>query len=713
VTGSSTDTSKRPPPAAAAETHVRALLHGSRDLHVLVDQDGLLQWVSERVTEMLGYAVGDALGLHVLDLVHPEDVPGLVAGFRSVLREGQAAAGRASPLAARVRSRDGAWVRVEGMCSALVDDGDRFSGVLVNVRDVTWPRSAEDAVRSAAERFRALVLHSADAVVVCDLAGRVSYASPAFDRLFAWPPERLRDEGWGAFVLPVDHDAIREALGSLATRGPDEPYTGLFRVRHGDGGWRWVETVSANHMGNPAVGGIVTNVRDVSRRIEAEQALRTSEARWRTVVSGSFDVTAVIDGGGIVRWVTPNCERLLGCPPDAIVGRSGLDWVHPDDLSFMADSLTAFAAGEGVPNPAPIRMRHADGTWRDVEVVATDFLDNPDIGGIAINLRDIGERVAIEQERARLTEIFAMTSDHVSTYDLTGRLLYMNEAARAFLGVASDAPLGGVDVAAHLAPSARAMVTEEVIGAISARQTWTGELDVLDRHGAVVPMQAQLHGHRDSSGELLAVSAVLRDISERKSFEHRLRHEATHDPLTSLPNRTLILDRLATALARRRPCSGVALLFCDLDRFKDVNDSLGHTRGDHVLTEVARRLREQVRPDDTVGRFGGDEFVILLEDCRTVDDAVGIAGRVEEAMRHPFEVDGTAVHVGVSIGISLAVADGAIAPDPEALIRAADTAMYRAKERGRGRYQVSGVSDPSECTHAGSGPRPAARRDGA
>jgi diguanylate cyclase (GGDEF)-like protein/PAS domain S-box-containing protein len=427
----------------------------------------------------------------------------------------------------------------------------------------------------------------------------------------------------------------------------------------------------------------------LSDRYEAEEALRASEARFRTVISGSYDTTAVIDADGIVRWVTPNCRRLLGCPPEDIIGRNCLDWIHPDNLATMAEALCTFVAGDGVSNPAPIRMRHADGDWRDVEVVAADFLDHPDIAGIAVNLRDIGERVAVERERERLTQIFAMTSDLVSTYDLRGGLVYVNEAARRFMGAAPDVPAEAIDVHTHLTPSARTKLTDEIMLAITAGDSWTGELDFYDGTGRVVPMQAQLLGHRDARGELHHISAVLRDISERKSFERRLRHEATHDALTALPNRTLMLDRLGTAMDRcRRHGGGIALLFCDLDHFKVVNDSLGHSRGDLVLAEVARRLQHQLRPGDTVARFGGDEFVILGEGCATIEDAVSIASRVHHAMDEAFVLDGVDVHVGVSIGISLAAPVAGSMPDPEMLLRDADAAMYRAKERGRGRYQV-------------------------
>jgi diguanylate cyclase (GGDEF)-like protein/PAS domain S-box-containing protein len=666
---------------AAAET----LLRASRDLHMIVDPFGRCRWASDRVVDILGLTVDEIVGLELIGLVHPDDMNTVMESFWSVVDRGA----QVEPAVFRVRHSSDRWVPVETMATALTGPDDKYCGVLMNVRDVTGRRHAEDVVRQTEERFRELVRHSADAVIVLNAVGRTSFVSPSFERLFGWRLEDFKSLDWMALVAPEDQEHVRQFFVGLLHRNAGDPYTARFGLRHRDGRYRWAEVTAVNHLDNSAVRGIVANLRDVSERHEAEMALRASEARFRTVLSGSFDVTAVIDAEGVIRWVTPNSELLLGWRPDEVEGHNGLDFVHPDNVDFLVGELVMFVSGRGIPNPSPIRMRHKDGSWRDVEIVGNDFLDHPDIHGIAINLRDIGERVAMERDRARLTQIFAMTSDLVGTVDSQGRLVYLNEAARRFLQLEPDAPLHDVDISEHVRPSARRRLKDEVIATLSRGETWTGELELFDPAGAAVPVQVQLLAHRDDPGGPGHVSAVVRDISERKSFERRLQHEATHDPLTGLPNRTLLLDRLETALARsRRHNTGMAVLFCDLDNFKVVNDSQGHSHGDRVLTEAARRLERQLRPGDTVSRFGGDEFVILCEDCAGVDDAVQIATRVDEAVSKAFTLDGSEVFVGVSIGIAMTGPGAGPVRDPESLIRDADAAMYRAKELGRGRYQV-------------------------
>lgn len=302
-----------------------------------------------------------------------------------------------------------------------------------------------------------------------------------------------------------------------------------------------------------------------SAALTEEVHRRKSEERFRSLVQNSSDVVAVVGVDGITRYVSPAVERILGYNPEAGIGHSIFrpPMMHPDDTDRVREVFAWLIGSPGASATVDCRLRHADGRWIHVEAIVKNLLDDPNIGGVVVNYRD---------------------------------------------------------------------------------------------------------------------------VTERKIFEERLRHQAFHDPLTDLPNRALFMDQLWHALdyveRREKP---VAVLFMDLDDFKLVNDSLGHEAGDLLLVSVAERLRGCLRPEDIAARFGGDEFTILLEAVTDASDAVRVAGRITQALKEPFILDDREVFVNTSIGIALAKSG---LERPTDLLRNADVALYRAKANGKAACEV-------------------------
>ncbi len=287
-----------------------------------------------------------------------------------------------------------------------------------------------------------------------------------------------------------------------------------------------------------------------------------------------------------------------------------------------------------------------------------------------------------EHDHDHLDAILAVATDLVTTVDRAGRLVYANPAAEAFFGV------GRPESSDRWGAPPRWAVQryqDEIRPALRSTGRWEGEL-ALTRDGDEIPVACVLVAHRGEDGRIDRVSAITRDLSETRRREASLQHHFTHDELTGLPNRTLLMDRLGVALARSpRLHTGVAVLCCDLDRFKVVNEGLGAEGADEVLLQVTERLAESVRPGDTVARFGGDEFVLLCSDLTSPRDAVVLSERIQEGVRAPIAVGGTELVVTLSIGIAY---DETGQSRPEALVRDADAAMYRAKAGGRDRTEV-------------------------
>lgn len=308
-------------------------------------------------------------------------------------------------------------------------------------------------------------------------------------------------------------------------------------------------------------------------------------------------------------------------------------------------------------------------------------------------LRNIIERMKVEQglylaqKRAAIT--LNSIGDAVISVDMHGSVDYLNVAAELITGWARDEacgmPIGEVLRIVDGATDSPLVNPVEYILRDDHSKALAGDVVLLSRDGRRIPIEDSAAPIHDWDEQLVGAVVVFRDISHTVALTSKMRHLAQHDFLTSLPNRVLLNDRIARAIASaQRTGLTPALLFLDLDKFKHVNDSLGHAVGDRLLQAVSNRLVQCVRSSDTVSRHGGDEFVILLADEKRPQDAALTAEKVLLALSTPFLIDGQHLHTSTSIGISVSPLDGA---DAAALIKNADTAMYHAKERGRNNYQ--------------------------
>jgi diguanylate cyclase (GGDEF)-like protein/PAS domain S-box-containing protein len=417
----------------------------------------------------------------------------------------------------------------------------------------------------------------------------------------------------------------------------------------------------------------------LSRHAESERELAEAQALAH-IGSWRWDVEA-----DRVSW-SDELHRIFGvdCGSFDATCESFLKYIHPEDRELVETTVGATLAG-GKPFEFEHRVMRPNGEERMLHSrgrVICDADGRPrEMVGTA---QDVTDR-SLAQERFRA--LLEAAPDAIVIVNERGRIELINSQTLELFGYRRDELIGEpVEV---LMPDRAARVhpahVEAFVADPRARGMGTGlDLTAVRKDGTEFPVEVSLSPLRTPNGML--ISSAIRDVTERKLAEQKLAHQALHDPLTGLPNRVLLLDRLEHALARsRRPESGVAVLFCDIDDFKVVNDSLGHEVGDGVLTALPACLRQALREGDTVARFGGDEFVILCEDLGSAAEAMTIAERISAVVARPFDLEHRRHHLSVSVGVVFVEGGRATASD---VLCDADAAMYRAKGSGKGQFEL-------------------------
>jgi diguanylate cyclase (GGDEF)-like protein/PAS domain S-box-containing protein len=433
-------------------------------------------------------------------------------------------------------------------------------------------------------------------------------------------------------------------------------------------------------QGKPA--HLIGIIQDITERKRVEQEIKAKEERLRRLVETTRVVPWTYDPRQArFTYVGPQIEKL--------VGYSAQDWctagvwqqgLHRDDRAAVVQALAEPLADRELE----FRFQASDGRWLWLRGLISVVPAGE--GGATLQgfLMDVSEQKHAAEQLKLAAEVFQSSGEAIVISDAQLRIVTVNPAFTAITGYAPQEAEGRTPY--DLSRGVRSPEHDrEILHEVQRRGYWQGEVWDRRKSGDSYPKWLTLSAVRDTSGRIANYIEIFSDISERKEREERVRHLAHHDALTGLPNRVLLTDRImqAISLAQRHETL-VAVMFLDLDRFKNVNDSLGHSIGDKLLREVAARLKTAMRASDTVSRLGGDEFVILMPEVAD-QGAIAVAARkVLEAVGQPYSIDGHELMSTPSMGISVYPGDG---PDVETLLRNADAAMYHAKESGRNNYQ--------------------------
>ncbi len=545
-------------------------------------------------------------------------------------------------------------------------------------------RTAE--LQASEERYRIVALMTGQMIYDYDCpTGRIQWAG-AIAALTGQDAEAFAAvdiEAWAERIHPEDRadalDRLRQAMEAGA------PYAVEYRFVRGDGAYGWIADHGAFLLdGGGTARRMLGAMKDITERKQAAAVLEAREAQLRTLINAMPDAVCFKDGAG--RWLEANAFdlRLFGLEGVAYQGKTDAELSEYSPLCRAAfqrcEETDELAWQRGELTRSDERIPQTDGTDQVFDVIKIPQFDA--LGrrqSLVVVGRDITERRRAEARQRLAAAVFEAAREAIFVADAEGRILAVNPAFTTLTGYA-EATVRGRSPRLLWAERQPEAYFEALERTAVREGVWQGEFWARRQDGERRAALASLCVVRDAADRITRYVGVATDITAQKAAEQRIERLAYYDPLTELPNRALLGQRaeLALALATRHHIN-LAVLFLDLDRFKEVNDALGHGAGDVLLMQVAARLQALVRAEDAVCRLGGDEFVLLLPEADQ-EGALQVADKVLAALRQPFVVAGHALNATASVGIALYPHDGA---DFAELLKNADAALYRAKHAGR------------------------------
>ena len=652
----------------------------SIDLLAVIGRDGVFVRLNPAWERTLGFRVDDLAGTSCFDLIHPDDVERTKA-----LSERIARGEHVSGFENRYRCKDGSYRWLHW--SAAVD---REAGLFYCVaRDMSDPMRERVALLESEQRFRDLAEQSLDMIAYEAVDGRFTYVSAACRTIFGYEPHEMIGRDSAEFVHPDERGEVQRRHAE-----PDqEVFKSLFRGLRKDGGYRWLDTICRlvrDPGGAPA--GFLVICRDVTEREFALGRIRLSEEALalaqRIAHLGSWDKDVRT---GVVTW-SDELWAIYGLEPgsaeltdDFVKSR-----VHPDDVGPL-NRVIETARERRTAYTLDIRIRRPDGSERWIQSTGQWSYDDADepvrIFGTAL---DVTDRKNAEIARLK-SESGLASAQHLArmgsweTNLLTNEVVASEEFYRIY-GLDPKVVVRREMLWAQDHPDDLPAIRRAVAESMRDRRQYQLDHRIVRRDGEIRWVHEQGEFAFDKSGRAVSAVGAVVDITDRKEAEERLGFLAHHDALTNLPNRVLLGSRLERSIHQAVTHGRfTAVVFLDLDRFKNVNDTLGHRVGDLLLKAVAVRLAQCVRTRDTIARTGGDEFIIVADDVASPNDASAVAQKIIESFNRPFRIGDDELYVTASAGVSICPQDG---DEPDTLIRNADTAMYRAKDAGRNGYAL-------------------------
>ncbi|SFQ65974.1 PAS domain S-box-containing protein/diguanylate cyclase (GGDEF) domain-containing protein [Pseudomonas sp. NFPP07] len=590
----------------------------------------------------------------------------------------------------------------------LPEDPSDYRAVILSISDITSRKLIELSLLEREGFWSDVVRTVPDHLYVQDvISQRMIFSNHHLGQTLGYNKTELHQMGeyfWEILLHPEDADLYHRLRQEQRHAGYLQLLQCHLRFRHRSGQWRCfdIREQALARDKYDQVTRIIGVAKDITDQIEASESLRDSERRYRMLAESISDVIFSTDSKMALNYVSPSVQSVLGYDAEWIFQNGWQSTIaNPQQLTGIYALMERVSKALDKPEQLA-RLRNqvqtqlflfdclrADGRKIPIELRLVLVWD--ELGafeGVLGVGRDISQQRRAEKDLRMAATVFEHSTSAILITDPAGYIVQANEAFSRVSGYAVSQVLDQLPNMLTVDEQQEAHL-RYVLKQLHQHSTWEGEVWLKRRNGEHYPAWVGITAVLDDEGDLASYVCFFTDISERKASEQRIHRLAYYDALTHLPNRTLFQDRLHTALqSAERQKSWVVLMFLDLDRFKPINDSLGHAAGDRMLKEMATRLLDCVDDDDTVARMGGDEFTLLLQPRTSreiaLNRAIHVAEQILASLVKPFVLEGREFFVTASIGIALSPQDG---NELSQLMKNADTAMYHAKERGKNNFQ--------------------------
>jgi diguanylate cyclase (GGDEF)-like protein/PAS domain S-box-containing protein len=647
---------------------------------------GIITW-SKEVAWILGFPLhlGQGPAKTFLHTIHPEDRYQVEAAIASAISEGTEYHVEYRIIHALTGQIH--WIACDA--NIVCELSDRDVRIMGTISDISQRKETESALIQSEANLRAIFNSSTQGILLIDISHKIQAFNPKANQIIKLIWQKNLEQGQSIDIYLMTDKNRKEFQ-------QDFQY-----ILKGNNFVREKKIEGINHKdywfklnyhpvfdASGKVMAVCLIILDITEEKKAVDALINSEERFRSLVQNSSDIITILEQNGMICYESPSITRILGYDPDELLGHNAFDYIHPEDRDRTQAIFVKAMETPGSEVEIQLRFRHANGHWVYLESIGRNWQNDPKINGFVVNSRDISDRRAQEERLQLLERAIAASKNGVTITDVrdNNRLVYVNPGFEKMTGY-SAADVLGSNCRFLQGPERNQPELDRLRAAIKEGKDCTVVLRNYRKDGSLFWNELQLSPVYNGQNQLTHFIGIQTDISDRKKVEEQLTHQAFHDPLTDLANRSLLIERLQKAdlKAQQNPGYLFALLFLDLDRFKVVNDSLGHAVGDLLLIVISLRLQSCLKPSDTLARIGGDHFVILLEDIQDTSDAIQVAEQIHEQLQEPFTLKGHEFFISGSIGIALSSMGY---ERPADLLRDADIAMYRAKQSGKAKHAV-------------------------